>query len=62
MMLAITGQWVTEVTLILCLFGAACIGLAMMAGDPSAPRAPRPAEQKAPERNVAGKRGGGSEF
>jgi hypothetical protein len=33
MMLAITGQWVAEVTLVICLFGAACIGLAITAGD-----------------------------
>jgi hypothetical protein len=26
MMLAITGQWVTEAIVVLCLFGAACIG------------------------------------
>ena len=62
MMLAITGQWVTEVTLVLCLFGAACIGLATMAGDPGAQHASRPAEQKAAERNAAGKRRDGSEF
>jgi len=62
MILAITGQWVAEVTLVLCLFGAACIGLAIMAGEPGAGRAPRPAEQQAAERNAAGKRRGGSEF
>jgi hypothetical protein len=62
MILAITGQWVAEVTLVLCLFGAACIGLAIIAGDPGAQRAPRPAEQQAAERNVAGERRRGSEF
>jgi hypothetical protein len=62
MILAITGQWVAEVTLVLCLFGAACIGLAIMAGEPGARRVPRPAEQQAAERNAAGQRRGGSEF
>jgi hypothetical protein len=33
MMLAITGQWVAEVTVVLCLFGAACIGVAITAGE-----------------------------
>jgi hypothetical protein len=48
MMLAITGQWVAEVTLVLCLFGAACIGLAITAGDWGG--ATRRAEQKATQR------------
>jgi hypothetical protein len=54
MMFATTGQWVAEVTLILCMFGAACIGLAMIAGEGSA--APRPVKQNASERSSAGKR------
>jgi len=33
MMLAITGQWVAEVTVVLCLFGATCIGVAITAGE-----------------------------
>jgi len=33
MILAITGQWVAEVTGLLCLFGAACIGLAFQMSD-----------------------------
>jgi hypothetical protein len=33
MMLAITGQWVAEVTVVLCLFGAGCIGVAITGGD-----------------------------
>jgi hypothetical protein len=33
MILAITGQWVAEVTGVLCLFGAACIGLAIQMAD-----------------------------
>jgi hypothetical protein len=49
MMLAITGQWVTEVTVVLCLFGAACIGLAIIAGDGGGRTAPRPVEQDAAE-------------
>jgi hypothetical protein len=51
MMLAITGQWVTEVTLVLCLFGAACIGLAITAGEGGGRAAPRTAEQNATERS-----------
>jgi hypothetical protein len=51
MMLAINGQWVAEVTLVLCLFGAACIGLAITAGEWG--RAPRRAEQKATQRKSA---------
>jgi hypothetical protein len=39
MMLAITWQWVTEVTTVLCLFGAACIALAATVGGSGAPRA-----------------------
>jgi hypothetical protein len=50
MMLAITGQWVAEITAVLCLFGAACIGLAMIAGEGGTPR---PVEQKAVERHPA---------
>jgi hypothetical protein len=46
MMLAVTGQWVTEVTVVLCLFGAACIGLAITAGDGG----DRPLEQSATKR------------
>src|SRR5690348_5965398 len=45
MMLAITGQWVAEVTTVLCLFGAACIALAMLAGEGGG-GAPRQVEQK----------------
>jgi len=48
MMLAITGQWVAEITTVLCLFGAACIGLAIMAGEGGTPRQ---VEQKAVERS-----------
>ena len=33
MMLAITGQWVAEVTVVLCLFGATRIGVAITAGE-----------------------------
>ena len=33
MILAISGQWVAEVTGVLCLFGAACIGLAIQMPD-----------------------------
>jgi hypothetical protein len=55
MLLAITGQWVGEVTMVLCLFGAACIGVAMMAGDGESGRAPPTAEQKATER-IRGRR------
>jgi hypothetical protein len=61
MMLAITGQWVAEVTLVLCLFGAACIGLAITAGDWREGRALRRAEQKITGRNAAGKGRGRSE-
>jgi hypothetical protein len=46
MMLAISWQWVTEVTLVLCLFGAACIALAVLAGGSKEAAAPRIAEQK----------------
>jgi hypothetical protein len=49
MMLAITGQWVAEVTVVLCLFGAACIGLAVTAGEGGTGGAPLPAEQTAKE-------------
>jgi hypothetical protein len=52
MVLAITGQWVAEVTTVLCLFGAACIGLAMIAGEGNG-RAQRQVEQKAVERHPA---------
>jgi hypothetical protein len=51
MMLAITGQWVAEVTVVLCLFGAACIGLAVTAGQRGEEGAPRTAQQNAGERN-----------
>jgi hypothetical protein len=61
MILAITGQWVGEVTLVLCLFGAACIGLAVSAGDPGKGVAPRTAEQKAPERQMRDDEGRRSE-
>jgi hypothetical protein len=50
MVLAITGQWVAEITTVLCLFGAACIGLAMIAGEGGTPRQ---VEQKAVERHPA---------
>jgi len=50
MLLTITGQWVGEVTAVLCLFGAACIGLAMTAGEGEGGSLPRTAEQKATER------------
>jgi hypothetical protein len=46
MMLAVTGQWVTEVTVVLCLFGAACIGLAFTAGEGG----DRPLKQSATKR------------
>jgi hypothetical protein len=49
MMLAITGQWVAEVTTVLCLFGAACIGVAMTAGEGTVSAARRAVEQKASE-------------
>ncbi|MGN6750179.1 MAG: hypothetical protein ACTHJS_16460 [Xanthobacteraceae bacterium] len=52
MVLAITGQWVAEVTTVLCLFGAACIGLATIAGEGGG-GTPRQAEQKAVERHRA---------
>jgi hypothetical protein len=52
MVLAITGQWVAEITTVLCLFGAACIALAMLAGEGSA-GAPRQVEQKIIERHPA---------
>ena len=51
MMLAVTGQWVTEVTVVLCLFGAACMGVAITAGDEGGRTMPRAAEQNASERN-----------
>jgi hypothetical protein len=51
MMLAVTGQWVTEVIVVLCLFGAACIGLVITAGDGGDRATPRTAEQNASERN-----------
>jgi hypothetical protein len=54
MILAITGQWVSEVTLVLCLFGAACIGLAVIAPERSERGVPGTAQQKATERNPAG--------
>jgi hypothetical protein len=43
-----TGQWVAEITTVLCLFGAACIGVAIFAGEGAAPRQ---MEQKAVERH-----------
>ncbi len=46
----ITGQWVAEVFVLLCLFGAACIGLAISLGDPRERVASRPLEQRATER------------
>jgi hypothetical protein len=52
MMLAITGQWVAEVTMILSLFGAACIGLAIVTGEGSR-GAPRTVKQNATERTSA---------
>jgi hypothetical protein len=33
MMLPITGHWVAEVTVVLCLFGAGCIAVAITAGE-----------------------------
>jgi len=54
MMLAITGQWVAEVTVVLCLFGAACIGPSPRVRPVTAPRT---AEQNATERNSAAARG-----
>jgi hypothetical protein len=51
MLLAITGQWVAEVTVVLCLFGAARIGLAIAAGEAGAGHEPRTAKQNATERN-----------
>jgi hypothetical protein len=51
MMLAITGQWVAEVTVVLCLFGAACIGLATIAGEGSDRAPPRRVEQKTTQQN-----------
>jgi hypothetical protein len=56
MMLAVTGQWVTEVTVVLCLFGAACMGVAITAGEGGDRVAPRTAEQNASERNSAASR------
>jgi hypothetical protein len=56
MILAVTGQWVAEVTFVLCLFGAACIGLAITAGEGGDRAAPRAAEQNASERNSAAAR------
>lgn len=53
MLLAITGQWVAEMTTVLCLFGAACIGLAMTAGETGTTRQ---VEQKAVERHPAAAR------
>jgi hypothetical protein len=52
MVLAITGQWVAEITTVLCLFGAACIALAMIAGEGDS-AAPQQVEQKAVERHPA---------
>jgi hypothetical protein len=57
MMLAITGQWVAEITVVLCLFGAACIGVAITAGEGGDRAAPRTAEQNATERNSTAARG-----
>ena len=48
MLFAITWQWVTEITLVLCLFGAACIGVAVGAGGGD--RDPVGAQQKITER------------
>jgi hypothetical protein len=56
MMLAITGQWVTEAIVVLCLFGAACIGAAITAGEGGDRAAPRPTEKNASERNSAAAR------
>jgi len=62
MMLAITGQWVTEVTVVLCLFGAACIGLAITAGGSGGRTAPRPVEQDAIERKPTARQHGPESF
>jgi hypothetical protein len=51
----ITGQWVAEVFVLLCLFGAACIGLAISLGDPRQRGASRPLEQRATERKPKGR-------
>jgi hypothetical protein len=56
MMLAVTGQWVAEVTVVLCLFGAACIGLAVTAELGGERGAPPTAQQNASERNSAAAR------
>jgi hypothetical protein len=56
--LAITGQWVAEITVVLCLFGAACIGLAVTAGEGGQRGTPRTAEQNAERNSVENGTGG----
>jgi hypothetical protein len=56
MMLAITWQWVSELTLVLCLFGAACIVFAANAGESSEGDGTRLAKRKAADRNSAARR------
>jgi hypothetical protein len=53
MMLANTWQWVNELTLIFCLFGAACIVFAANAGEDDETRL---AKRKAADRNSAARR------
>jgi hypothetical protein len=46
---AVTGEWVTEVTIMLCLFGAACICLAASLGEGKRRAADQnPVKQKSP--------------
>ena len=62
MMLAITGQWVAEVTVVICLFGAACISVAITQGEGGDRVAPRTAEQNATERHSAGSKSASLNF
>jgi len=55
MMLAITIYWIAAVTVMLCLFGGGCIGLAIMAREGSV-RARRTVRQSAPARKPTARR------
>jgi len=55
MMLAVTIYWIAAVTVMLCLFGGGCIGLAIMAGEGSG-RARRMVRQSAPARKPTARR------
>jgi len=56
MVLAITIYWIAAVTVMLCLFGGACIGLAIMAREGSVRAANGETERTCPKTNGSSRR------